>query len=132
MADSIHQHVHFQASPAQVYSALTQSEAFSAVTGAPAKIGAAEGDPFEAFGGMITGRQIELKPATRIVQAWRVGNWDEGRYSLATFELTEADGGTDLDFRQSGYPEGQEEHLGPGWQRMYWGPIETYLAANRD
>lgn len=128
MPDTIQQEIRIDATPEQVYCALTRSDEFSALTGAPSSIGQNEGDPFEAFGGMITGRQIELRPGRRIVQAWRVGNWEEGRYSLVTFELGEADGGTRLSLRQSGYPDGQDEHLAPGWHRMYWTPLEAYLA----
>lgn len=127
--NSIHQEVAFQASPASVYDALIRSDQFSKATGgAPTEISPAEGGAFSCFGGMIVGRNVELVPNKRIVQAWRAANWEEGRFSIVRFELTEQGSGTLLVFDQIGFPEGQGEHLAAGWHANYWGPIEKLLA----
>jgi activator of HSP90 ATPase len=125
---SIHQEVTIKASPQRVYDALTNAERFSAFTGgAPAQIDAAPGGAFSGFGGMIVGRNIELVPNQRVVQAWRVANWSAGVYSIAKFEL-QADGpDTKLVFDQAGFPADQVEHLAPGWHKMYWDPLKKYL-----
>ena len=76
---------------------------------------------------MISGRNIELKPNARIVQAWRAGNWPEGVYSVVRFELTGEGAATTLTLDQSGFPEEQREHLDGGWRKMYWEPLQKHL-----
>jgi uncharacterized protein YndB with AHSA1/START domain len=127
MSDSIHQEVTFPADPQRIYSALTDSAQFSELTGAPADIGGAEGGSFSCFGGMITGRHVELVTGERLVQAWRVSNWEPGVYSIVKFELEPDSGGTRLIFDQSGFPEEEREHLAAGWGKMYWNRIQKFL-----
>ncbi|MFC5651827.1 SRPBCC domain-containing protein [Paenibacillus solisilvae] len=126
---AIHQEVTFQAGVDRVYDALISSEQFSKASGgAPTEINPEEGGSFSCFGGMIVGRSIELVPNKRIVQAWRVANWEEGVYSIVKFELKEQGSQTLLMFDHTGFPEGQGEHLSAGWHTNYWGPIEKLLA----
>lgn len=129
MSSTIHQEVMFKASPKKVYDALIDANQFKKVTGgAPTEINADAGGEFSLFGGMITGRNIELIPNERIVQAWRAGNWAEGVYSIAKFEIKEQGEETLLVFEHVGFPEGQGEHLAGGWKDNYWGPLEKYFA----
>jgi uncharacterized protein YndB with AHSA1/START domain len=127
MSDRIRQEIPFTASPQRVYRALTDGKQFSALTGAPADISADEGGAFSCFGGMITGRNVELVPGERVVQAWRAGTWEAGVYSIARFSLKPQDAGTLLIFEHTGFPEGQGEHLEAGWHANYWEPLKNYL-----
>jgi activator of HSP90 ATPase len=127
MTDRIHQEVVFAASPQRVYRALTDSVQFSALTGAPAVISSDEGGAFSCFGGMITGRHVELLPNERVVQAWRAGTWEAGVYSITRFTLESEGAGTLLAFEHTGFPEGQSEHLQAGWHANYWKPMKKYL-----
>lgn len=125
---AIHQEVTFKASPERVYAALTEGKEFSAFTGgAPAEISREAGGAFSCFGGMITGRNLELLPNRRLVQAWRAGNWGEGIYSVVRFELQAQGGETRLVFDHTGFPEEQRSHLEGGWPAMYWEPLRKYL-----
>jgi uncharacterized protein YndB with AHSA1/START domain len=74
MTNKIRQEVTFATSSQRVYETLTDAKQFSAFSGEPAEIDAKAGGAFSCFGGMITGRNVELKPGQRIVQAWRAGN----------------------------------------------------------
>jgi uncharacterized protein YndB with AHSA1/START domain len=134
-AESIHQQVLFKASRKRVYEALTDAEQFtkvvrlSKVPGGPAAVISKEaGGAFSAFGGYITGRHIELVPNERIVQAWRAGGWEAGKYSVARFELKEQGEQTKLVFDHTGFPNGDAEHLLEGWNTNYWEPLRKYLA----
>src|SRR4051794_35972578 len=122
----IHQEVTFNASPERVYAALVESAQFSKLSGgAPAAISKEAGGTVSCFGGMIEGRQIELVPNKRIVQAWRAKNWGEGQYSIARFELKPSGKDqTTLVFDHDGFPEGQQEHLAAGWHANYWEPLK--------
>ena len=129
MSTAIHQEIAFAANPKRIYEALLDGRQFSEFTGgAPAQIDPAAGGPFSCFGGMIVGRNIELKPNQRVVQAWRAANWPEGIYSIVRFELAGEGEGTRLTFDQCGFPADQREHLEGGWHKMYWEPLRTYLA----
>ncbi|OPH62172.1 hypothetical protein BC351_02780 [Paenibacillus ferrarius] len=129
MNSVIRQEVSFQAAPERVYNILTSSELFSQATGGAATvIHAEEGGTFSCFGGMILGRNIELVPNKRVVQAWRVANWEEGLYSIVKFELKAQGSETVLLFEHSSFPDGTGEHLASGWHTNYWQPIEKLLA----
>ena len=66
---SIQQQAVIPASPDQVYAVLADAEALSALSGMSGQAGRAEGTEFSVFDGHVTGRQIELVPGQRIVQA---------------------------------------------------------------
>jgi activator of HSP90 ATPase len=139
-AEAIHQEVSFNVPPARVYDALTDAKQFNKVVqlsaamksmsigNKPVEISRQAGGVFAAFGGYITGRQIELVPGQRIVQAWRVGSWAPGAYSIARFELSAQGSGTKLVFDHTGFPQGDAEHLLAGWKGNYWEPLEKVLA----
>jgi len=127
-AESIHQVVTFQTTPERVYNALISSQQFSKVTGGrPTDISQDPGGAFSLFGGLIKGRQVELIPAKRIVQAWRVEAWNAGIYSIARFELTADGSATRVDFDHTGFPPGAAEHLASGWKQNYWQPLAKYF-----
>jgi len=139
-AESIHQEPVFKANRKHIYDALTDSRQFDKVIqlsgvlqamhlgDKPAEISREVGGAFTLFGGYITGRQIELVPNERIVQAWRAGGWAPGVYSIARFELVEQGSGTKIVFDHTGFPKGEAESLASGWKAHYWEPIEKLLA----
>ncbi len=139
-AESIHQEPLFQATRKRVYDALIETRQFDKVieiSGAkkstalgtrPTRISSVVGGPFMLFGGHIIGRHIELVPNQRIVQAWRVVDWEPGTYSIARFELTETGAGTRVLFDHTGFPKGLGQHLADGWKGHYWEPLAKFLA----
>jgi activator of HSP90 ATPase len=124
---SIHQEVSIAASPDAIYTILTHAADFSAMTGGmAASIAPEAGGAFSLFDGYISGRNIELIPGKRLVQAWRAANWPEGQYSIIRFELTPNGAGATLVFDQIGHPDA--EHLTSGWSDRYWAPMKAMLA----
>ena len=137
-AESIHQETFFKASRRRVFEALTDTKQFDKViilSGArnsqlgnrPTEISRDLGGAFVLFGGHIIGRQIELVPNERIVQAWRVIDWEPGVYSIAKFVLIEQGSGTRIVFDHTGFPKGLAEHLAAGWIGHYWEPLTKFL-----
>jgi activator of HSP90 ATPase len=125
---SLHQDIELKASPQRIYEILLDSKQFAAFTGMPpASIDAAAGGAFSMFSGMIVGRNIELIPNQRIVQAWRPTHWDPGVYSIVKFELKPLGSGTMVILDHSGFPEGDYDHLFEGWKLRYWEPLKKYL-----
>jgi activator of HSP90 ATPase len=143
--ESIHQEPVFKASRKRVYEALTDADQFGKVvqlsavmqsggmkTGAaPVTVSREAGGAFSAFGGYITGRQVELVPNERIVQVWRAGSWDAGSYSIAKFVLVEQGAETKIKFDHTGFPKGQAEHLAEGWRVNYWEPLTKFLVEEK-
>jgi activator of HSP90 ATPase len=140
-AESIHQEIIFTASPKRVYEALTDAKQFQRVVelsnamktripaGAPAtQISTEPGGAFSTFGGLIVGRQIELVPNARIVQAWRPAYWNPGVYSIVKFALAESNSGTKLTLDHRGFPDGDASSLLDGWNKNYWEPLERFIA----
>jgi activator of HSP90 ATPase len=139
-AEAIHQEPVFKANPKQVYDALCNGKQFDrvqrlseamrsmAVSARAAEISAEPGSAFSLFGGYITGRQVELVPGKRIVQAWRAQSWNQGNYSIVRFDLVEQNSGTKIIFDHMGFPAGKAEHLAAGWKSNYWEPLEKFLS----
>jgi uncharacterized protein YndB with AHSA1/START domain len=125
----IHQEVTFSAPPAQVYEALINSATHTKLTGAPAEIDAKVGGAWSAYGGQISGQNIELLPGVRIVQTWRAGNWPAGSHSLVRFELSADGKGTKLSLDHDAVTEEQAPHLDAGWEKMYWEPMRKFFSA---
>ena len=141
-AESIHQEPVFQASRKRVFEALTDARQFDKIgqlSGAmqsgvalgkkPTEIGRQVGGAFTLFDGHIFGRQVELEPYERIVQAWRVVDWNPGIYSIVKFELTEQGSNTKIIFDHTGFPVGKAQHLAEGWTANYWEPLRKYLSS---
>lgn len=125
---SIHQEVTIKGTPDQVYGILTSGRDFANMTGGrAAEISGDVGGDVSLFGGDIVGRNIELVPGKRVVQAWRSTQWPDGHYSIIRFELSADGGNTKVVFDQDGYPAEAKEMLEGGWQQMYWGPMNAML-----
>jgi activator of HSP90 ATPase len=133
MSKPIHKEIELKTDPQRVYETLLDSKQFSAFTGgAAAEIQREAGGAFSCFGGMITGRNIELVSNRRIVQAWRVKIWPEGVYSIVTFGLEAQGSTTRLSMDHVGFPEDMRAHLNGempegGWNRQYLEPLQRYL-----
>jgi activator of HSP90 ATPase len=140
-AEAIHQELIFKATRKRVYEALSETKQFNNVVmlsagmksgpppGAlPTEISREVGGTFALFAGHIVGRHLELVPQERIVQAWRVADWEPGAFSIASFRLTTEGSGTRITFDHAGFPKGLGQHLAEGWKLNYWEPLEKFLS----
>ena len=113
------------ASPVQVYAILADANALSGMGGVP---GRSAGEEFATFDGHVTGRQIELVPGERIVQAWRFPAWAPGKYSVVSFTLEAEAGGTRLVIDQHGEPEDWHDHIDANWPTFYLTPLTAHFS----
>jgi activator of HSP90 ATPase len=125
---ALHYEIDFKASPQRLYEAILDQKQFAAFTGMPATIDPTPGGAFSQFSGMIVGRNIELVPNQRIVQAWRPTHWDPGIYSITRFVFNPRGTETMLVFDHTGFPAGEYDHLDWGWHNHYWDPLKKFLA----
>ena len=127
MTKTIRQTATFKADPHAVYEALMDARKHAKFTGAPATTSRKVGGAFTAFGGSLSGTNLELVPDKKITQAWRADDWPAGHISRASFSLRKVKGGTQLSFYQSGVPDKHYEGIKKGWIDYYWTPMKKML-----
>jgi activator of HSP90 ATPase len=125
---ALHEEIDLKATPQRIYETLLSSKDFAAFSGAPAEIDPKAGGAFSMFNGMIVGRNVELVPHQRIVQAWRPSAWPAGTYSLVRFELKPSGSKTTVVLDHTSFPEGDYDHLTSGGQEHYWEPLKKLFA----
>ncbi len=128
---TIRQSVRFKTSPHVVYEMLMDSRKHARFTGEKAGINRKVDGKFTAYGGYISGVNLELVPDKKIVQSWRGSDWPEGHFSRVIFSLEEVPGGTRLVFRQSGVPEEHYDGINQGWRDYYWKPMREMLEKHK-
>jgi len=107
---------------------FTDGEKFAAATGRPARVSDEEGKDFALFGGRVEGRQVELVPGERVVQAWRQGGdhpnpWEAGVYSIVRFTLKPEGKATKLIIDHEGVPPEWEDSIRSNYPRFYQDPL---------
>lgn len=134
---SIHHEVTVSAPPERVFELLTSGSQFGAATGQPAELTDREGDVFSIFSGRVEGRQVEIVPGQRVVQAWRFGAehptpWEPGVYSVVRFTLEPDGERTKLTIDHTGIPAEWIDHISEGYPMFYNHPIITFFANEHD
>ena len=124
---TLHYQADLKATPQRVYEALLDPKQFAAFTGVPAQIDPKAGGEFSLFSDQIVGRNVELIPNQRIVQAWRPAAWDPGVYSIVKFELKPSPAGSTLILDHTGFPAGLADHLDAGWHLHYLETLQKYF-----
>lgn len=128
MKDKFTLKTEFPAEPEKVFKAWLSSDGHSAMTGSPARVEPRVGGQFTAWDGYITGKTLELKPYSRIVQAWRTSEFQASDPdSRVEIELEAVTGGTRLTLAHSNMPPGQAESYKSGWEEWYFSPMQQYF-----
>lgn len=113
----------------RVYAAWLDSREHARMTGSPAVVDPALGGDYSAWDGYISGKNLELEPARRIVQSWRSTDFPLGHAdSRLEVHLLEAPGGCEIALIHSGIPEGQAAQYEQGWHDHYLEPMRKYFA----
>lgn len=119
------------ASPQTVYDTWLDSTGHSRMTGSPAHASATVGDPFDAWDGHISGRNLELAPGRRIVQSWRAEDYTEADgHSRIEVTLEPVPDGTRLILVHSNIPDNQTGHEA-GWNKHYFEPMQVYFSRGK-
>jgi activator of HSP90 ATPase len=127
--EMVHQEIDLPAAPARIYEILLDAKQFAAFSKDTAEIQPQVGGSFKLFGGRIEGRNVELVPNQRVVQAWRSAAWPAGDYTIVRFVLVARGSGTHIIFDQAGIlkDSGEWKQLDMGWPSNYWEPLRKHL-----
>ena len=127
MCRPVHHEVDFNARPSELYDAYLDSRRHARITGQSAKMSRKEGGRFTAGDTYISGYNVELVPARRIVQAWRASEWPAGAYSILKLELKPRGKKTRLIVDHVGIPDKFRDGVDEGWHQFYWEPMKAYF-----
>jgi activator of HSP90 ATPase len=125
---NLKQQIKFKAPPLFIYNILMDSKKHTKLTGSKAVIGQKEGGKFRVYDGSISGENIKLNPGKNITQKWRIDEWPDNHYSLATFKFSAAKEGTLLKFLQTGIPAVFYQDIKQGWIDFYWQPLKKMIS----
>jgi activator of HSP90 ATPase len=126
---TIRQKISFPTAPPEdVYRAFLSSKEHSEFTGSDSRCSAKVGERFTAWNRYITGKNIELVKAKKIVQEWKTTEWPEGyEPSILTISLENDGNGTLLSMVQTKVPASQFKEYNQGWHESYWNPMKEYF-----
>ena len=127
--ESLRMSVVLSASPADVYRAWLDAKEHGAFTGSPAEVNPVIGGRHSAWDGYITGQNLELDPARRIVQSWRTTEFPpEAADSRLRLTLNAVEEGTELLIEHDEIPEGQGRAYEQGWVEYYFEPMKRHFS----
>ena len=115
-----------------LYELYMNAKIHSSITDGPVEISEKVGSSFKAFGGYITGKNLQLVKNELIVQSWRGSDWDFTD-SDSSFLLSLEQKGNDviLNMVHANVPDAQDKDLDKGWHDFYWNPWKQHLAGQR-
>jgi activator of HSP90 ATPase len=113
------------ATPEEVYAALTQPPTIQLWSGSPATMSAEANTEFSLWEGSIEGLNIEFEKDKKIVQQWYFGEQEEA--SIVTIKLFPDKNKTSLELRHTNIPDEAYNDIVAGWNDVYLGSlIEFY------
>lgn len=122
----IEQSYTIQATPDDVWQALTDPAVMSQWSGEPAQYDARVGGSYRLWTDYVTGEIVECEPNARLAQTWHPNDWTITD-SVVTFTLTPVRGGTRVDLVHENVQPEDFEGTRNGWKEVYVGAIKKML-----
>ena len=113
-----------QASPEEVYLALTNPLTISLWTGAEAIMSTEPNSEFSLWDDSICGKNLEFIENKKIVQQWYFG--DQREESIVTFILHPDKNGTSVELRHTNIPDSDFADMIDGWNLNYFGALQDF------
>ena len=128
MPKTIQQSVTLPAPAEKLYDMYLSPKFHAEITGGPVVISRIAGTKFRAFGGMISGKMLQVVPKRLIIQSWRGKDWkpEDLDSTLIISFLPDKEGGR-IELTHVNVPEYDYEDVSEGWEKSYWKPWREYL-----
>jgi uncharacterized protein YndB with AHSA1/START domain len=117
------------ASPEEVWEALTNPELMAQWSGQRAEYAANVGSPYKLFDDYVVGEIVEADAPSRLTQTWKPNDWTV-EDSIVSFTLTPVEGGTRVDLVHENVDPGDYEGTNKGWDEFYVGALKKMLEAD--
>jgi activator of HSP90 ATPase len=128
MPKTIQQTVTLRAPAEKLYDMYLSPKFHAEITGGPVTISRIAGTRFRAFGGMISGKTLQVVPKRLIIQSLRGKDWKPGDLdsTLIISFLPDKEGGR-IELIHVNVPEYDYNDVNDGWEKYYWQPWREYL-----
>jgi activator of HSP90 ATPase len=113
------------ASPEELYIALTNPDTIRLWSGEPAEMSTEPGTEFSLFDGSIEGKNLEFEENKKIVQEWYFGE-EEETPSIVTIKLHPHADGTSVELRHNNIPDEAYEDMVEGWNDVYFEALNEF------
>lgn len=114
------------ATPEEIYIALTNPFTISLWTSEPAVMSTEPGTEFSMLSGNIVGKNLEFITNKKIVQQWYFGE-EEGEPSVVTIKLHDHKEGTSVELNHTNIPDEAYDDIIAGWDEVYFGNLNEYF-----
>lgn len=113
------------ASPNEVYKALTNKNSIRLWTGEAAEMSTEPDSEFSMWEGAIVGKNLEFVENQKIVQQWYFD--DQPEKSIVTILLHEDKQGTSVELRHTNIPDKEYDDFVEGWDESYFGALADFF-----
>ena len=111
------------ASPSEVYLALTNPAIIQLWTGEKAEMSTEPGSEFSLWDESITGKNLEFEKDKKIVQQWY---FDQEAPSIVTIKLHPHKDGTSVELRHTNIPDEEYDEITDGWNNNYFASLDEF------
>ena len=115
----------FNASPDQLYQALTRPDMVSAWSHSKVDFEPAAGGKFALFGGNVSGEFTEIVENKSIKMKWRLKDWSDNHYAQLSFQFLPQDSETIMETKWTGVPVDQRQKVETNFENYYVKPIKA-------
>ncbi|MCK9208414.1 MAG: SRPBCC domain-containing protein [Salinivirgaceae bacterium] len=116
---------YIEATPEEIFLALTNPFTIELWSDSPAKMDANEGTEFELWDGDICGRNLKVVTNQELVQEWYFDEQSEP--SVATIKLHPHKTGTQVEVKHTNVPDEAFKNINDGWHEAYIGAIKRFF-----
>ena len=128
MRNVIFKSIELPATADKLFEMYLDSTTHSAITGLDASVSAENGSDFQAFGGLLTGKMLQVVRPRLIVQAWRSVSFHEtDPDSLLILSFTDERSNGRIDLVHLDVPDHDYDGVTRGWDEKYFEPWRVYL-----
>ena len=113
------------ATPDEVYIALTNPLSIKLWTGEEADMSTEPGSEFSMWEGSIVGKNIEFVKNKKIVQQWYFEGQKEE--SIVTILLHPHRQGTSVELKHTNIPDSEYDSFAEGWDESYFGSLIEFF-----